>query len=319
MIIEKHKDFETEGLLQNIDEQLMSSTTFQERQLIFYQLIRQAKQAGGNSKMFSNFLYYAILRELQGNGVHLEKLFYLTFIKRNINQFEIKGIFRTTYLQALHLILEIEERDDISALVMSVMKHIVGDSIIIDDLRYDLIENLHIKLYCNHYKVKKNALALIFALTKSQEYEFTVVFKKIMERCIETQNEDLIRIFVENLSEMKLMMHSDRICQYITQLIQTPLFSNTRDTMLSLMNFLDNLITSTPTIDKSLSKTMFIFLCEHMRSLYVDIRKKSISVFRRMNLRQVDEEMLSMSLKRETFADYASAMDKEKKISAAAA
>lgn len=69
---------------------------------------------------------------------------------------------------------------------MDVMKNIVGDSIITDDLRYDLIEYLHMKLYSNNYKVKKNALALIFALTKSQEYEFTVVFKKMMERCIET-------------------------------------------------------------------------------------------------------------------------------------
>ncbi len=138
--------------------------------------------------MFSNFLYYSILRELQGNTDFLEKNFYLSLIKRNIEQFEIKGIFRTTYLQALHLLLEIEERDDISALFMDVMKYIVGDSIIVDDLRYELIENLHMKLYSNNYKVKKTALALIFALTKSQEYEFTVVFKKIMERCNETQN-----------------------------------------------------------------------------------------------------------------------------------
>ena len=64
MIIEKHKDYETEGILQSIDEQLQSCKNFQERQQIFYQLIRQSKQAGGHTKMFSNFLLYAILREL---------------------------------------------------------------------------------------------------------------------------------------------------------------------------------------------------------------------------------------------------------------
>lgn len=266
--------------------------------------------------MFSNFLYYSILRELQGNNELLEKNFYLTLIKRNILQFEIRGTFRTTYLQALHLILDIEERDDTTALIMDVMKNIVGDSIINDDLRYDLIENLHMKLYSNNYKVKKTALALIFALTKSQEYEFTVVFKKMMERCIETQNEELIRLFIENLSDMKLVLHSDRICQYVAEVIHNPIFSNSRDIMLSLMNFLDNVICSTPVIDKSLSKTMFVFFCKHMRSLYVDIRKKSIAVFSRMNLRQIDEQLLSMCLKRETFADYASATAKQKRSQA---
>ena len=43
MIIEKHKDYETEGILQSIDEQLQSCKSFQERQQIFYQLIRQSK------------------------------------------------------------------------------------------------------------------------------------------------------------------------------------------------------------------------------------------------------------------------------------
>lgn len=84
---------------------------------------------------------------------------------------------------------------------------------------------------------------------------------------------------------MKLVLHSDRICKYVSDVIRNPLFSSSRGTLLSLMKFLDNVICSTPIIDKSLSKDMFLFFCKHMRSLYVDIRKKSIAVFSRMNLR----------------------------------
>ncbi len=112
---------------------------------------------------------------------------------------------------------------------------------------------------------------------------------------------------------MSLVIQSDRIFQYIGEILQTPIFFSSRDTMLSLMKFLDNVICSTPIIDKNLSKTMFMFFCEHMRSLYVEIRQKSINVFKRMNLRQIDEEMLNLSLKRETFMDYTTAMEKEKK------
>ena len=126
--------------------------------------------------MYSNFLLYAILRELQGNSDVLQKNFYLTLIIRTLESFEITGVFKTTYLQALQLILEIEQRDDISALIMDVMKQIVADGLILDDLRYELIENLHMRLYSNNYKVKKNASALIFALTKSHEAEFIIVF-----------------------------------------------------------------------------------------------------------------------------------------------
>ena len=196
---------------------------------------------------------------------------------------------------------------------MDVMKAIVADGIILDDLRYELIENLHMRLYSNNYKVKKNASSLIFALTKSNEAEFIIVFQKMMQRCIESKNQDLVKIFIDNLAEMNLIIQSDRMCLCICELVQNPLFSGTKECMMSLMHFLDNIISSTPVMHKNLSKTMFIFFCEHMRSLYVEIRKKAISVFKRMNLRQVDEELLSMSLKRETFADYASAMEKEKK------
>ena len=138
--------------------------------------------------MFSNFLLYAILRELQGNGDVLQKNFYLTLIIRTLETFEISGVFKTTYLQALQLILEIETRDDISALIMDVMKAIVADGLILDDLRYELIENLHMRLYSNNYKVKKNASSLIFALTKSNEAEFIIVFQKIIQRCVESKS-----------------------------------------------------------------------------------------------------------------------------------
>ena len=311
MIIEHRRDYQSEEILKRFENELKTAKDFKTKKNVIFRLIRQAKLIHNNTRIFTNFLYYAILSELQNTDKVLEKNFWLSLISRNLKHFQMKGEFKSTFIQALHLVLSIEEREDSASMIMEVMREIVEDSVINDELRYELVEDLHMRLYSSNFNVKKNALGLIFALTKNQDQEFLVVFKKIIERCVDTKNEDLIRIFVQNLANLKVIIFSDKLCKLVIEIVINPLFSKGRENMLHLLRFLENILETSPCIDTDLSKTMFLFFCKNMRSLEPEVRRKSVSVFSCMNLRQIDEEMLQMCLKREKFSDYQTAQKKK--------
>ena len=55
---------------------------------------------------------------------------------------------------------------------------------------------MHPRLYHSDFRIKKNALSIVISLTKAFEQDFQVVFESIYERCVETQNKDLILVFL---------------------------------------------------------------------------------------------------------------------------
>jgi len=165
----------------------------------------------------------------------------LNFLSRAQSVFALKGDFREAFLEAITIILNLEEEPDVLSLIMEVSKEIIGEGVIEDEVRYLMIESLHMKLYSNHFGVKRSSLSLIFTLTYNNHSDFIYVFKKMVERCIETQNQDLVLIFLQTLSSIKGVPYSNEIYRVILDVVMSPLFSSTKESILYVLKFVEHL------------------------------------------------------------------------------
>lgn len=211
--------------------------------------------------------------------------------------------FRETYIQAIIIILNVEENSDVLALVLGIAREVVScsEKPLEDDLGYLLIDNVHMKLYSSHFGVKKCALGLIMTLAKNKNSDFIFVFKNMVERCLESQNHDFVLIFLETLSSIEDIPYSDEIYKVMLDVVMSPLFSSTKETILYVLTFIENLFLANHSISKGISRTLFVYFCKHMRSLHAEVREKSVKVFSHMDLRKVDQELLLLSIKKEKF------------------
>jgi len=303
IVIDPSLDIEGEEILKGIEAELSMAASFKKKQQILHNLLRRAKSRV-NCLLFSNFLFYAILTELQSTSNAIEKTFYLNFITRCLGLFELKDEFRQVYIEALIIFLDIEESESILSFVMEVITEIVSTAELEEDYRYQVIEALHMKLYSNNFTVKKNALGLIMTITKSNQNDFVFVFKKMVERCLETQSHDLIIIFLQTLASLEKIPYSDEFYKGMIDVVMSPLFSSNKESILYVLSFIDNLFLAGHPINSDISKTLFIYFCKHMRSLHSEVRLKSVKVLTKMNLSKVDEELILLSIKREKFQDY---------------
>ena len=304
MVIERGADHEVDEYVRNIEGELCAPRDFGEKRKLYANLVRKANEPRAH-KSVKKFMFYALLREMQTCEARLEKSFYLAVIKDNLKRLKIEGEFRTAFTQSLVVLFEIERNTEVSVMILEVLAELCKDTILDNDMKYDIISLMHARLNHADFRMKKNALVIIVLLTRYLENDFLIVFENIMERCIESQNKDLVLIFLQTMSDLDFPLFSQKINKLVVDMIMNSLFSYNKESLIYLLSFLERIVLFlSPNTD--LSRNIFIFLCKNMRNLHKEIRKKSIDVLCKMDLRQVGEELLMASIQKEKFEDYQS-------------
>lgn len=305
MAIDRHADTEVDGMIRRLDDLIAAAPEFSEKRKLLSTAVRKANDPIA-SKAVVKFMYYALLREIQESDNRLDKSYCLAMIRDNIARLKMDGEFKLAYVQSLLLLFELEKCPDIAVMQLEIIAQLSRECYFDSDSRYEMISIMHARLYHNDSKIKKNALSIIISLTKHTESDFLVVFENMLERCAETQNRDLILIFLQTLADLDFVVFSAKISKMVIDIVVNPIFSDTRDCLISLLHFLHRVVLSFSSIGGDLAKCVFVFLCRHMRSLHRDVRKLSIEVFCQMDLRQVGDELLVTSIQKEKFEDYQS-------------
>lgn len=305
MSIERGSDFEAEAFIKQLDQELSMVCEFSEKKKMYLILCRKANQAR-SAKAIHKFFYYSLLREVQNSEARIEKAFYLALIRENLLRIKMDGEFKLAYVQALILLFELEKTSDLAVVLLELIASLSRECYFDNESRYEVISVMHAKLFHSDAKIKKNALSVIISLTKHIESEFLVVFEIMLERCLESQNKDLALIFLQTLADLDFVVFSAKISKMIVDIISNPIFQHSKECLTYLLKFLERVVLSFTSINAELSKCIFVFLCKNMRNLHKEIRKQSIDVFCKMELRQVGEEFLSSSIQKEKFEDYQS-------------
>jgi len=305
MTIDRGVDFDTEETIQNIEQELAQQSDFSQKRKVFAVLGRRANELRAG-KALRKFLFFALLKELQNSESRHEKTVLIALIADHLTRIRIEGDFKTTFIQALVLIFELEKNSEVAIALLEVIATLCKEATIDAETKYELISTMHNRLYHPDFRIKKNALSIIVSLTKNVEADFLVVFESVLDRCIENQNKDLVLVFLQTLSELEFVVFSTKLSKMILDVIQTPIFCFSRESMQYLLLFIERIVLSFSSIHHDLARHIFLFLCKQMRNLHKDIRKKAIDVFCKMELRQVGEDLLTACIQKEKFEDYQS-------------
>lgn len=303
-IITAGQDADTDSLIAQLESVFLApNRDFGARRKQLGLLIRRSFDIRAN-KQLKKYLFYCLLRELQNSQDRMEKAYCLSLLKEANQRIKMEGEFRTAFVQSLILLFEIEKIFDIAVTLLEVVALLCKDCPLDNEARYDVISTMHSRLYHSDFRIKKYALAVIVSLTKSYENEFIVVCESVYDRCIETDDKDLVLAFLQTMSEVEFLMFHNKISKLVIEMISKPIFSFNKDSLTHLIKFLERIVLSFSTIGSELSSTIFIYLCKNMRNLHKEIRKQAIDVFCKMDLRQISQDLLNSCLQKEKFEDY---------------
>lgn len=301
MVIERGADYETEEFIKSIESDLLQKD-FTEKRKVFLTLSRRANEVRAQ-KSLKKFLFYSLVSEVQRSESRLETTFYIMLIKDSLRKIKLEGEFKITFTQSLVLLFEIEKVNEVAIMLLELISDLCRDSYFENDVKYEIIALMHSRLYHPDFKIKKNALSIIVSLTRGLESDFLVVFESMFDRCVESQSRDLILVFLQTMADLDFPLCSPKIHKLVTDIIMSPIFSYNKESLTYLLKFVERIVLfSSPSSD--LARNVFIFLCKNIRNLHKEIRKKSIDVLCKMDLRQVGEELLQASIQKEKFEDY---------------
>lgn len=303
-VISAGQDSETETLVSQLEAVFLSpNKDFSEKRKHLGLLVRRAFDLRA-TKQLKRYLFYFLLRELQNSHDRMEKAYCLSLLKEANQKIKIEGEFRTAFVQSLILLFEIEKIFDIAVTLLEVIALLCKDCPFDNEARYEVIATMHSRLYHSDFRIKKYALAVIVSLTKSYENEFIVVCESVYDRCLETDDKDLVLAFLQTMAEVEFLMFHNKVSKLVIEMISKPIFSFNKDSLTHLIKFLERIVMSFSSIGSELSSTIFIYLCKNMRNLHKEIRKQAIDVFCKMDLRQINQDLLNSCLQKEKFEDY---------------
>lgn len=303
MTIERGVDYEAEHLVVTLENELSLLKEFGDKKKLLLSICRKANEPRA-SKAIQKFFYFALLKEIQGNEVRLEKGLYLALIRDNLPRVKMDGEFKVAYVQSLLLLFELERNSDISVIMLEIIAYLSKECYFDNESKYEMISSMHSRLYHPDSKIKRNALSIIISLTKNTESDFLIVFESMLERCVESQNKDLILIFLQTLAELDFVVFSTKISKMVIDIVSNAIFSFSKESLNYLLLFLERVVLSFSSISGELAKCIFVFLCKNMRNLHKEIRRRSVDVFCQMELRQVGDDLLMATIQKEKFEDY---------------